>query len=1096
MIAMSRALRIWRQGRLRDQRGFALMFVLGVIALTSLTIVALLGMLFVSLKVTETQAANAREQLALDGAVDAATNQLRYLPGAVFSDPCDVETPFERVEEMAFDDGSGGELVVDVECTDGEVGGATSTGDAVRLVGFGGYDGSFDWRSGDWTVPWTNAAGGVPDLADEPNLVHLGREPLKFDSGVTVRNGAAVVRDANQTPAVLAAGQYLQGGMGPMAAPGATGAAACGLLAGVGGLTEAGRISDLDGVPECDSASAREVDRSPTDAQAGFAFDGEFSGGVAPLDPAVNTSRCVGNGTPNENVVEFFPGRYDQSMVDKLNRLLSAKPNTTFEGCLTTTFWFHPGVYYFDAELLDFDNQSSAYVMGTPLCWDPSAPVPSTVSDARLVRGVRNPNNATMPSVIADPRCWDGSSFKSPFLNPEATLCDPEESGATFILSPRTRISHTAGNLAMCPAHDDEGRPLPALYQETSVDNAVEVTLPAAAQGTRTYRACNRDWSQFNFQWVNLGQGNRCAHELAYRVGVEAQPGNTIERAELLLTGFQVGSWGQDGGEGGGPHSLVEGRQTRIEVRNASNLRICSTGWLDGMPTGISGAPMTASFDLKDPSDVGPLPSGVASRCRDALTQTSQFAPGTELVVFHRLVWFIRNLEEVTLVNLFAPNLAQQYVTSDAGMVLNGTPMVLEDDPAGVGSPLNAAQKLESPATFGTTSASVPNPAGPIAGFDDVQNVMSADGALAVPQMPCAEIMCPVTSAATPSTPFVHDLGLRRMTVPVDALFETNNIDPNVETLRLNVGFDPSGPMSDLTLAQFNEFDGPLGDLAGAILDLVDEALDPLLGRSQWTWFLRDMELRAELRRASGETICRATKGPVASVQDISIDLMADGDCDGRVQSYADLQGLDLHLSVAMPCVRTPSAPTSCMRWGGAGTVLQVRPPSIDHVQLLTTTDSWAGQRPRSQATVDFREPADVAGLNNLWRSQHHGASFNVLGKAWLPLHDLDLHWRGKVTPDRPLISGDLVLNGLGSRTYGTTATTEIVCCDESRPETRTVLFIASVDGTERLRVRVRYTDVRPVGGDPNDVVEDVGHKVEILDWQRCGNGGCGPPGG
>lgn len=108
MMRWSAALKVWHEGRVREQRGFALLFVLAVIGFTSLVFVALIGLLLVSVRVTDQQARNTREQLALDGAIEAAANQLRYLPGAVFSDPCDVEVPFERVEQMTFDDGHGG----------------------------------------------------------------------------------------------------------------------------------------------------------------------------------------------------------------------------------------------------------------------------------------------------------------------------------------------------------------------------------------------------------------------------------------------------------------------------------------------------------------------------------------------------------------------------------------------------------------------------------------------------------------------------------------------------------------------------------------------------------------------------------------------------------------------------------------------------------------------------------------------------------------------------------------------------------------------------------------------------------------------------
>jgi hypothetical protein len=170
------------------------------------------------------------------------------------------------------------------------------------------------------------------------------------------------------------------------------------------------------------------------------------------------------------------------------------------------------------------------------------------------------------------------------------------------------------------------------------------------------------------------------------------------------------------------------------------------------------------------------------------------------------------------------------------------------------------------------------------------------------------------------------------------------------------------------------------------------------------------------------------------------------------------------------------------MRWSG-NTILQVRPPAIDHVQIRATTDSWAGTRPHSEATVNVFTTAQVPSSNS-----DYGAAFNVAGKAWLPLHDFDIHWRGRTTGERPLFSGDLVLNGLASRTYvpyTPLLPIGVVCCDEPRPDTRTVLLTASIDGVDKLQATVRFSDVRQADGDPDSWVEDIGHNVEVLDWRR-----------
>ncbi|NLE18293.1 MAG: hypothetical protein GX632_07115, partial [Propioniciclava sp.] len=52
----------------RDEGGFILVLVLGIIALTSIVIVALLGLALTSLKIAETQREIARRQRAADSA--------------------------------------------------------------------------------------------------------------------------------------------------------------------------------------------------------------------------------------------------------------------------------------------------------------------------------------------------------------------------------------------------------------------------------------------------------------------------------------------------------------------------------------------------------------------------------------------------------------------------------------------------------------------------------------------------------------------------------------------------------------------------------------------------------------------------------------------------------------------------------------------------------------------------------------------------------------------------------------------------------------------------------------------------------------------
>ncbi len=58
-----------------------------------------------------------------------------------------------------------------------------------------------------------------------------------------------------------------------------------------------------------------------------------------------------------------------------------------------------------------------------------------------------------------------------------------------------------------------------------------------------------------------------------------------------------------------------------------------------------------------------------------------------------------------------------------------------------------------------------------------------------------------------------------------------------------------------------------------------------------------------------------------------------------------------------------------------------------------------------------------------------------------------------------------------------------IVCCDATRPDTRTVRLTASVGGEDRLAVTVRLNDVDP---DPATGGYSPGHSVDVLDWTSC----------
>ena len=194
-----------RRPQAQDQRGMVLAFVMGTIALTSVLVVALLGLVLTSARVADEQARLALEARAADGALEVAVETIAARTG----DPCDGV----QLDPIAFE-GRGSPVDVEVTCllsvppTDPQ---ADLPGPDVEVVGTGGYTGS---------LPAPTVAG-----VGDPTLVWDGEDqPLRFNADVRVNGGAAPVR-RNGNPAIEIAGQYTQrqpfnGGCGPLATEG------------------------------------------------------------------------------------------------------------------------------------------------------------------------------------------------------------------------------------------------------------------------------------------------------------------------------------------------------------------------------------------------------------------------------------------------------------------------------------------------------------------------------------------------------------------------------------------------------------------------------------------------------------------------------------------------------------------------------------------------------------------------------------------------------------------------------------------------------------------------------------------------------------
>lgn len=1036
-----------RNGRVTDQGGFALGVTLLVVGVASLTITALVGLLLVTMRVSEQQSATMLETLALDGAVEAAVNHMRVDEAALTPEEyCATDFP-GRLADLTLEAGDFDGVVgngagtldgvdIELEC---ERTTAAATPDGVRLVGLNGYTPdpadpglSVDWRS----FPWSAAADlDAAELdAITPNLVHLGHRSLRFDSGVTIRNGAAVLRDdPTRSPAVSAEGDFVQADPGPLAGSGGPDDD-CGLLVGLGGKpvgpegepSQAGRVRDVDGVPECNEPSAANVDQSPTDADVGFAVDNDFSELQNRTVPNVQ-AMCNISGP---KVIELEPGYYGPAAVAELTKVLN---NTLGEwggsACRRKTVWFKPAasgpsIFYFDAPVLDLGNPSAYYVAGEPLGWG-------------------TPGGAALDADV--------------HLLPDAPLCDRSRSGATIVLAPHTKLRHTAGRLAVCPAFDPNGDPYPAIYQETAIG-----TEPSASDPSNSLLSfhCNNILAGNH----DLAPGDRCRHTITRHVDMSLPAGLPLESVKLLTSGYQLSrfSTGQptdaaDPPQMTPPHNIVDARETKVDVYTTNGVMICTTDWHDGLPTGVIGGRQTTAVELLS-GTCGAHFSGGSTN--DMLN--------VQLRVRHRLTWALTPVEMGVLNELSSQSIRQSYWIDEFDVALNHRPALV------------AGSDVHSPAAA-SGNHGLPT------GFENPQAVLTP-GPTASPDMAgCQHLVCRRNLAGiSPEDRFEQSIRFGDVTVDVPQQFTDNGIDPRLTDLRVNLALDPSGTLDGADVAQMHPvlwFIDLLsqGGLSGAISD------------TNWRYFLREMRLRVQLDTPGAGSICATTNGPVASVQEISIDLLdvntRDPDCDGVIQSYSQLEGSSLTVTFEMPCVRNPNGPANCLRLGpGNQDILQIRPPDVDTIELATRTDSYDGPRPHSALTMDARTTPGP-GLTRMQdpAAPIYGASANIMGNVWLPLHDLHLRWRGPTTAlpdqgiDRPVVSGDLVLASLAS-TMTAEADAGLVCCDLQRPEAAAIDVRASVDGEPRLMVSVNLR----LPASPGQPL-----RAEIIDWRECRRSSC-----
>lgn len=1065
-----------RPGLERRQAGYTLLVVLAILGLTSVMTAALLGLLVTTIKVSDASNRSNRELQALDAAMDAAINQMRFDPASAGRDACQLVPPVERIESLTFDNGTddaSDDVVVEVECEGSVNSEANSAADQVRLVGAGGYTGAFAWTN--W--PWPAEADPAELVDSRPNLVHRGPAPLQFESGVTVRNSIAAVRSPSDSPAVGVAGDYVQGGLGPSSSPGEP----CGLLAAAGPM----RITALQGAadPSCGvPASELLLNDDPTAAIAPFSLP-------TARPPTLPTSCTTGS------VIELNPGRYNTSDLSQLNRILNQALNSSSSNlhssvCANKTFLFNPGFYVLPGDLLVFDRPSSHFVMGRPLNWDPA-----------------------LGGVHASPAAADM----------RAQLCDTAQSGVTFVLPPQFRLDHRSGRVSMCPRFSDNpGQPpLPAIYQETSYPNRINRTAwsrpfkptenvllpcvntaldiaPAPTSGRldvidgpgTTSRPGQAQFAE-SARLPGVANG-RCRVGRTHTVSVEAVDPRLLNSAMLAIRGFENRST---------PSNLITDRRIMVTVRRGGD-RICTTAAQPGIGNGRG----DVIVDLMTGSCANPRPCGItefSARCYDpralsvlgqpfflraASTSSSNSAPNAE----QRLTSALLNGAslEITQYMEFQTNVfgipvmpEQQYTIDDVRLITNTVPTAITGSVSSAPGDGVMSFAYDDPAAV-VSAAGAANPQMP-------ENLTIGVGGLSSTGTPCVYLLCPavVPNNTRPTNPFVHTLDLESISVQVPAEFVDLGIDPKLSALRVRMAVDP-----DLCPGQPDDrcpFAAPIFGFVN-----LDEAL-------RQSYFGTEVLMRLELETHAG-VVCAEARHLIGIDQQLSFDLMdVSLSCGIEVRNMEDLRltpepsasgvnHVNLTLTAQVPCLRNyfGNASWSCVNFrdGSDYVVFQVRPPSIRHVVLDVSTDSIAAASATSTVNIDARAPLQSS----------NSSSFNVFGKVWMPRTNLDVRWNGDMTEGLPLVTDELVVGALGSMVIAPPARSQVnvpdrdrylVCCDARRATSRRVLIVTRV-GSRELQAEVLFTDVvDDASGGTSEYFP--GYRVEVLDWQTCDSGRC-----
>jgi hypothetical protein len=569
-----------------DQNGFALIAVLAVIAITSVTIGALLGMMLTAIKITENQERDARQERAADSAITAAINQLRLQQDPA-KDACTPGVPSIADGGLKLEfESSGRTDEATVTCRTA----ADELGESAGNIELSGIQQSALVTERDWKL-FRDSSEVSSDLKDlinpsETNLVHWGNSALKFNGNLSSNGGAVPFRfDPEGTPALDVRGTYDQAAQGIGAAPGS--AASCGALSGA------------------DAVAATTI-RASAGAKCGDPLLFPVSGTPeTEIDERIPTFPDLSAGCPAETVIAFDPGKYDQYAVATLNKWFGRGDGS----CTDRTFYFKKGRYWFDANtpspeagkendhVLTFDNPTSTFVFGQANGWDPE---------------VAGATAANFPKA-----------------------CDPSLSGASIILSGRTEFRHLAGRLAVCPYLDEtdpSATPDPAVAQQATVPTQVTVVgavSPAGnfspsppEQGVVNLLASpgvlKESTATFGCFFINT---IFCSSPNTFTVTLSSQMSGRIRSASLNVTGIERLPY----------LNYVSSRQVGISVTLADGSD-CVVADLPGGPP------------YKSPYEGSPYPDGIATyellsgECEDEITLGEQLDDAQVTVTYRYIL--------------------------------------------------------------------------------------------------------------------------------------------------------------------------------------------------------------------------------------------------------------------------------------------------------------------------------------------------------------------------------------------------------------------------------------------------------------------------